>query len=402
VQETTGVLPPTVEAGEVMEKVMAMDVEDFELATRGAPASPKAKRRAMVFAGAGGAQMAAPRRSEASSVQTQVRERVVGDLFEYEIEKPVTIRRNQSALVPIVLKSFAGRPVLLYQKAARPENPMRAVEFENTTGLTLEGGPVTVLESGNYVGEAMLETMKPKEQRLVPYAVELSVRVLDSVGSHNEDVSRTVIRQGTLWTHYAQTSKTTYTFISKSDREQTLYLDHPRGGSDWELTDTPEPFEVTDNYWRFKLALPANTTSKFVVRLRRPLHQTFALASVEEKQIRLWLSQKYLDEKTAAALRNVLNLRRQAAIYEERLANLEQERKKIHEEQKRIRENLNSLGDRTSEKELRDRYVKSLNAQEDRLERLDGEAREAQSERDALQTRMSEALGKIEYEGNVT
>jgi len=116
-----------------------------------------------------------------SSMPTQVRERKVGDLFEYAIEHPVTIKRNQSALVPIVLRAFEGRPVLLYNKATRAENPMRCVEFKNTTGLTLEGGPVTVLESGSYVGEAMLETTKPDEQRLVPYAVELGVSVLDNV-----------------------------------------------------------------------------------------------------------------------------------------------------------------------------------------------------------------------------
>ena len=114
----------------------------------------------------------------------QVRERKLGDLFEYEIEHPVTIRRNQSALVPIVLRAFEGRPVLLYNKQTRAENPMRCVEFKNTTGLTLEGGPVTVLEGGSYVGEAMLETLKPDEQRLVPYAVELGVHVLDNVDSH--------------------------------------------------------------------------------------------------------------------------------------------------------------------------------------------------------------------------
>ena len=105
------------------------------------------------------------RRSAISSTPTQVRERKVGDLFEYQIEHPVTIRRNQSALVPIVLRAFEGRPVLLYNKATRAENPMRCVEFKNTTGLTLEGGPVTVLEGGSYVGEAMLETVKPDEQR---------------------------------------------------------------------------------------------------------------------------------------------------------------------------------------------------------------------------------------------
>ena len=139
-----------------------------------------------------------------------MRERKLGDLFEYEIEHPVTIRRNQSALVPIVLRPFEGRPVLLYNKATRAENPMRCVEFKNTTGLTLEGGPLTVLEGGSYVGEAMLETTKPDDQRLVPYAVELAVTVLDNVDSHDDKVHRVVIRKGTLKAHYAQVRQTTY------------------------------------------------------------------------------------------------------------------------------------------------------------------------------------------------
>jgi hypothetical protein len=71
----------------------------------------------------------------ATSNPAQVRERKLGDLFEYNLEHPVTIRRNQSALVPIVLRPFEGRPVLLYNKDTRAENPMRCVEFKNTTGL---------------------------------------------------------------------------------------------------------------------------------------------------------------------------------------------------------------------------------------------------------------------------
>lgn len=73
-------------------------------------------------------------------------------------------------------------------------HPIRCVEFENTTGVTLEGGPVTVLDAGSYVGEAILDTLKPTEKRLVGYAVELGVRVLDNIDSHNDRVTRVTIR----------------------------------------------------------------------------------------------------------------------------------------------------------------------------------------------------------------
>src|SRR5262249_6219065 len=236
VQETTGVLPPEVEEGftEFFDTALS-DTEKAEvlaLEAMGQPGKSMRKMRAKSMLAAGGA-------GAVSSTPTQVRDRKLGDLFEYEIEHPVTIRRNQSALVPIVLRPFEGRPVLLYNKQTRSENPMRCVEFKNTTGLTLEGGPVTVLEGGSYVGEAMLETTKPDEQRLVPYAVELAVHVLDNVGSHDDRVHKVVIRRGQLKTSYRQVQQTTYSFNNKGDAEQTVYLDHPRSGREWKLFDTP-------------------------------------------------------------------------------------------------------------------------------------------------------------------
>jgi hypothetical protein len=337
------------------------------------------------------------RAAAVSSVQSQTRERQVGDLFEYGIERPVTVRRNQSALVPILLKPFAGRSVLLYQKAARPENPIRCVEFENTTGLTLEGGPVTVLEQGSYVGEAMLDTMKPTEKRLVGYAVELAVRVLDNIDSHNDRVSRVTIRNGTLKAHYAQVQKTTYTFNSKSDKEQVVYLDHPRDDSRWKLVQTDKPHETTENYWRFRFMLPPTTATKFVVQQQQTLYQSWSLTDITEKQLAAWITEKYLDKATEKALKEALAQRQTISRIEEKLGHLDTERNKIHKEQERIRENLGALGDRASEKELRERFIATLNKQEDRLAKITEEEEKLRAARDKL----NDLIAKLEYEAAV-
>ena len=397
VKETTGVLPPMAEAG-VEEYEMAMDVAEFAAPMAGAmhrKALPAAKMRER------GESSKRDREAFASSVNTQTRERQVGDLFEYGIEKPVTVRRNQSALVPILLKPFAGRSVLLYQKAARPENPIRCVEFENTTGLTLEGGPVTVLEAGSYVGEAMLDTMKPTEKRLVGYAVELAVRVLDNIDSHSDRVTRVTIRGGTLKTHYAQVQKTTYTFNSKSAKEQIVYLDHPRDDSRWKLVETIKPHEITDNYWRFRFVLAPNVASKFVVHQHQTLHQSWGLADISDKQLAAWVSAKYLDKATEKALRDVLAQRQQVAKIEDKLSHLANERNQIHAEQGRIRENLGALGDRASEKSLRERFVATLEKQEDRLTKIGEEETKLRADRDAARDKLNDLLAKLEYDAEV-
>jgi hypothetical protein len=397
VRETTGVLPPEVEAGMAAAPVESMlqELTDTAFDATMTEAAPPPAARAR-FLGA-----AAQRRSAVSSTPAQVRERKLGDLFEYEIEHPVTIRRNQSALVPIVLRPFEGRPVLLYNKQTRAENPMRSVEFKNTTGLTLEGGPVTVLEGGSYVGEAMLETTKPDDQRLVPYAVELAVHVLDNVDSHDDRVHRVVIRRGLMSDYYTQVQQITYTFNNKADAEQTLYLDHPRQGREWKLFGTPEPLEITENYWRFKFALPAKQVTTFVVRQRHVLHRNHSLFDLADQQLSHWLEQRYLDAKTANVLRQVVELRQQTAGLEQHLQWLESERAKIHTEQQRIRENLQALGDRSSEKELRERFVRTLNTQEDRLEKIDREVAEQTAARDRCREKINALLAELEYEATL-
>jgi hypothetical protein len=291
--------------------------------------------------------------------------------------------------------------VLLYNKETRAENPMRCVEFKNATGLTLEGGPVTVLEGGSYVGEAMLETTKPDEQRLVPYAVELAVHVLDNVDSHEDRVHKVTIRRGQMRIHYNEVKQTTYTMNNKADAEQTVYLDHPRLIKEWKLFDTVEPLEITENYWRFRFALPAKKVTRFVVKQQRLLYQTFALSDLSGKQLGIWLEQRYLDKKTEKLLRQVVELRQQLAGLDEKLQHLKEERESIHNEQNRIRENLKSLGDRPSEKELRERIVRTFNAQEDRLEEMEKEVREHTTARDRCREQINQLLADLEYEATV-
>jgi hypothetical protein len=398
VKETTGVLPPTVEEG-----MDLVTYEDFV-------------KESTVEAGAGGLRLesqpgAVPqlmrmakrmdRAMVATSAPAQVRERKLGDLFEYEIEHPVTIRRNQSALVPIVLRPFEGRPVLLHNRDTRPTNPMRCVELKNTTGLTLEGGPVTVLEGGSYVGEAMLDTLKPDEERLVPYAVELSVRVLDNVNTHTDDVRRIVIRDRRLTTYQTQVQQTTYTFDNKSDLEHTVYLDHARGGSEWQLFDTPAPKETTENYWRFRFALPPKKVTAFVVSQRLTLQQSQAFSDISSVQLGYWLERRYVDEATEHVLRQVLAGQRLFSDLEAQIARLHEERDRIHAEQGRIRQNLESLGDRASETELRERFVRTFNTQEDRLEQIAAEMQARTAERDRAREQINALIANLEYEATL-
>ena len=60
----------------------------------------------------------------------------IGDLFEYRIKQPVTIHKNQSALVPILQARVDAEKVTLW--SSRQPRPLRALWLTNSSGLTLD------------------------------------------------------------------------------------------------------------------------------------------------------------------------------------------------------------------------------------------------------------------------
>jgi hypothetical protein len=398
VKDTTGVLPPEVEAGDLPPS------EEHRAGRRALSVMGFAK---MVPDEQVGVLRSELRAYQESSTPVQVREQAIGDLLEYQIEHPVTIRRNQSALVPIVLRSFEGKPVLLYNRDNRKDNPMSCVLFKNTTGLTLEGGPVTVLQEGSYVGEAMLETIKPDEERLVPYAVELGVRVLDNIDSHEDHVHRVHIRNGMLAADRRQVQVITYTFNNLADREHTLYLEQPRLYStppqrkEWELFETPAPHEITENFWRFKIALPKKQTATLVIRQRYTTEHRHQLTDLSMNSLGYWIEQRYFDSSTEQVLRQIAQQKEEEARLKGEMEQLEGERSNIYSAQQRIRDNLQTLTDRAAERELRERFVRTLNEQEDRLEIIDREIKAKHEARQHCRDRIKELLEKLDYDAPV-
>lgn len=277
---------------------------------------------------------------------------------------------------------------------------MRAIEFKNTTGLTLEGGPVTVFSQGSYVGEAMLETTQPNDQRLVAYAVELGVRVTGSIESTQGMLVAIVISEGIARTTVQHLQRTTYTVQSKSAKEEVLYIEHPRAGYEWKLREAAALVETTESTYRLKYTLPAQKTSAFVVEEVAQLTEAMHLHQASHQQLLQLINTDFLTASAKKVLQDAVLQRQQLQSLETRIKNMNTRQSQVTEQQKRIRENLQALADRASEKELRDRYVKGLTQQEDELEKLQLEVQTLQKQLDEGRQRLQQTLTLLNVEVN--
>lgn len=394
VQEEEAYAPPQLEAAESgydlddMDMAFAADEEMAE-AGFGAPAGAPMRRSAMKKEDRSEA------RARSNVVQTRTVE--VGDLFEYAIENPVTVKRNQSALVPILQGGFDGKRVAVYNPEIREKNPMSSVLFNNTTGMTLEGGPLTVLEQETYVGEAMLDTMKPDEERLVPYSVELGCVISIDHRSRLEDVRRASVVNGSLHLYRYRISKKIYVINNKGTKDIDLFLEH-RFTHGWELVETPEPVERTENFYRFRFNAPAAKTVKFEVSEKGDESQTFGLGGLGRDVVGTWLKQRYIDDATRAILIELITLQEQIAEFGRQVQERERLIQEIFENQGRLRENLKALGDSQHEKKLREQYVSEMSRDEDRLKTFRGEIKAWQESLRGLEQELRKRTGAVRYD----
>ncbi|MEZ4221120.1 MAG: hypothetical protein R3B13_09330 [Polyangiaceae bacterium] len=376
--------PPVVEEG-----FAAAEEADVMTMVRSAPPPPAAMPKPK----------APPSRAAMALQSAPVRAKTsqVGDLFEYRIERPVSVKRGESALVPILASAFEGKRVALYNRDTREENPMSALLLRNTTGLTLEGGPATVLENDSYLGEAMLELLRPGDERIVPFSVELGCSVLIDHKSSLGAVHRTRIASGMLHFHKYREARTIYHLHNKTEQPLDLFLDH-RFHRGYELVNTLTPVATTENYLRFRMEVPVGREQVFTVIERGDDHEMIGLANLSREQVGVWLQSQTLGAAAHAALADVLGLNDVLRELNGVISQHEQELKRIGESQERVRKNLSALGDSKDERSLRERYVADLGAEEDALRDLMRVIQQSQRERERLRVDLAKKVRDLSFD----
>ncbi|HEX8456891.1 MAG TPA: hypothetical protein VF656_06325 [Pyrinomonadaceae bacterium] len=338
-----------------------------------------------------------------TSVEAAAEGSEVGDLFEYQIGQPVTVKRDRSALIPILQTRMEGARVSIYNEAARRDRPMSGMLLKNTSALTLEDGAMTIIESNAYAGEALMERLKPAEQRLISFALDLGTLV--NVRQMEDRAPAFLVRilNGVFQAHYYRQDKKTYTLANQTEHPRVVYVEHPVRPS-WELDDkeTPKPEGRSARYYRFRIELKPHERRELTVIERQVLVDTYALSNVTSDQLRLFVSRQYIDDATRAALEKIVEIKTRISAIDARLAAIEAEITEIGEDQTRLRENIETLSQTAEAKQLIARYVAKADQQETRIEQLTKERQAANEERARLQPQLDAAIRALSLDRNLT
>jgi len=325
----------------------------------------------------------------------------LGDFFEYRLRDRVTIRKNESAMVPIANEHLKAEKVSLWNPGFNSAQPLRALWLTNSSVLTFDGGSFSVLDDEAFAGEGLTDAIKPGEKRLLSYAADVGVRVETKSESDPQRVTRVRIERGVM-TQIRELRQTT-SYVARDDdvSPRTLVIEHAlRPG--WKLFgDGPQPDETTATLERFRLPVGAKSTASLDVREFEPLESSVQVTNVTNDQITAFLEAGSINSEVETALRTIVAQKGVVAGFAGDVARRETEIKKIYDDQQRLRENLKALKGSAEEKALTLRYTKQLDDQEERLETLQREIADLQIKRDRAQTELNNMIESLKLDTTI-
>jgi hypothetical protein len=385
------------EYGTVMEDAMmptpSMAPKKKMARARGAP--PGSPPRAL---GVMGGAMSDETFLDKLSSQTKIQTKDLGELFEYNISNPVTIKRKQSGLVPILTESIQAKRVLLYNMNDHDKNPNACLEITNNTNLTLERGPSTIIYDDNLAGEAIIPFLNKGDTRLLNYAVEQAVLITHEQKSENKSVHRVTFGSGYSYEYYYTNLTTTYKIKNKTDEEKELYLDHSKT-HEYKFIEKPIDPEETPNYWRFKITLKPKDAVNFKLKEQRENYSSNYIWDYDKedflKRVGFYVKQKFIDPELETKLKEIAELIQKLNNLRAKEEKLNEERDLMTDEQVRLRDNISVLGDDTQSVSLKERYIKKLNTQENRFEVIKKQLQTLDKKLTELNETIAEKIDKL-------
>ena len=307
-----------------------------------------------------------------AAMQTAAAGSDLGELFRYEIEKPVTLERQRSAMLPIVAAEVEAERVAIYDERVLARHPLSGLRLKNTTGLHLMQGPLTVYDQaggGSYSGDARIEDMAPGTERLVSYAVDLDVEVAARGEGRAEEIVNVRLVKGALFAARKLARAKVFEVKNSGKNAVKVLLEHPLEGG-WTLVAPEKPEEKTRDRYRFAVVTEPGQPVTLEVAEEMPIEETQVLTNLDDDTILFYSRAKATSPAVREALAEVVRRKREIEQLVRDKGVREQEIATIDQEQARIRGNMGAL-DRTSD--LFNQYVRKFADQEKRIEILRGE-----------------------------
>jgi hypothetical protein len=321
------------------------------------------------------------------------------DYFEYTVAQPVTLHKNESALVPVLQANVQADRVTLYN-ASNPV-PLRALWLTNSSNLTLDRGSFSIFENDEFAGEGLTDPIHAGEKRLLSYAVDQAVHVSTEGYLNSSHLRHITVHDGYLTERREEIREVTYVVHNAASDARNVIVEHPVQNG-WKLTSEVKPVEATATLYRFSVATQPGETVRLHVGEAHSQGVSWQLTAFQGDQLQVIVTGDTADRAAIEkALAPVLAARAKVHDLDTQLNAKQTEIDRLAADQKRLHDNLDGLKDSPEERALARRYAGEMNTDEDQLQPLRKDQTDLEQQRKTAQQALDEAIRTLNLDEDV-
>jgi hypothetical protein len=317
------------------------------------------------------------------------------DFFEYSLTQPVTIHKNESAMVPILQQELPAEHVTLWSR--NDPRPLRAVWLENKSKLTLDSGSFSIFESGEFAGEGLLDPIHPGERRLLSYAADQATRVKITDQQSRRTLHHLQVHKGLVIENYMDVTSMTYSANNSGDEDRVVLIEHPRHTNGWSLDDGITAADTTPDLYRFRIAVKPHSTGTIEVRERGPEYTSVTIDPSQNTNAYLIDLVKRVPN-AEAQLKPIIDAQGKLADLDTAIAESKQQEQTAAADEARCRDNLTAL----KGNEAARRFVDELNHAEDQLQSTRKHTADLEQQKAAAVENLRTQINALNYDWDAT
>jgi hypothetical protein len=276
----------------------------------------------------------------------------------FQLKDPITINRNESALIPLFIENYKGKLSVIIRED-RINEAMDCLLLDEP--LSLEQGVATITIDDSYSGEAMVV----RGADYIPFRINQEISCLTNIVNETTMV-QLEIRDNLLVREYIDTVTLEIDFKNNADDSQEVLLELNKRAN---FEPAIDPTKETENYVQYQFVLDVGTTSKNY-EFRRKYSKSIYLRNLEfDTIIDLLEYEDLLSWGDERKLKHLLEHLTELAEKEQALEKINEQISFEYRNQKRLRENI-KVFQKINNEEDRRQYLSFLEGSEKLLGHL--------------------------------
>ena len=259
----------------------------------------------------------------------------IGELVIYKIPVPVSLKNNESALVPILTNQpCQGDVILLFDPKVSEIECTRAFQLKNDTPYVLAPGAISVMENNHFVTQTQFVPMVRGDDQVIAYGPDSIVSVsrsypakLQTKSVEGVEIATRVEEDGTISKlgidiSYKSVKSTKYQLKNNSQEKviDKLYIDHSANNENggYSIVTVENAIKSATGWKRFAFSLQPEEQIEFNVVEEVVYSERIALHGLLEfvnRSARILWERNILNQAVLLAILELIKEHERAAAY---------------------------------------------------------------------------------------